>query len=62
MLSATEIWRVVLTDGRNLPPTEAAIFQLADYFDPRVYEVKKLFATQNEIAMQKWSEADRSAP
>jgi 2-polyprenyl-3-methyl-5-hydroxy-6-metoxy-1,4-benzoquinol methylase len=62
MLSATEIWRDILTDGRNMPPTEAVIFQLADYSARSVDEVKEIVRDTNEISKQKWSEADRSTP
>jgi SAM-dependent methyltransferase len=62
MLSAAEIWKDILTDGRNMPPTEAVIFQLAEYSGRSVDEVKEIARNTNEISKQKWSEADRSTP
>ena len=62
MLSAAEIWKEILTDGKNMPPTEAVIFQLADYSDRSVDEVRQIVRNTNEISKQKWSEADRSTP
>jgi 2-polyprenyl-3-methyl-5-hydroxy-6-metoxy-1,4-benzoquinol methylase len=62
MLSAAEIWKEILTDGKDMPPTEAVIFQLADYSNRSVDEVKQIVRDTNEISKQKWSEADRSTP
>ena len=62
MLSAAEIWKDILTDGRNMPPSEAVVLQLAEYSGRSVDEVKEIARNTNEISKQKWSEADRSTP
>ena len=61
-LSAAEVWSDILTDGRNMPPTEAVLYQLADYSGRSLDEVKEIVSSTNEISKQKWSEADRSTP
>jgi 2-polyprenyl-3-methyl-5-hydroxy-6-metoxy-1,4-benzoquinol methylase len=61
-LSAAEIWSDILTDGRNMPPTQAVLHQLADYSGCSLDEVREIVSNTNEISKQKWSEADRSTP
>lgn len=62
MLSAAEIWNDILTDGRDMPPTQAVIHQLADYSSLSIDEVREIVSNTNEISKRKWSEADRSTP
>jgi hypothetical protein len=62
MVSAAEIWNDILTDGRDMPPTEAVIHQLADYSGSSIDEVREIVSNTNEISKRKWSEADRSTP
>jgi hypothetical protein len=45
-----------------MPPTEAVIFQLADYSGCNVDEVKEIVRDTNAISKQKWSQVDRSTP
>jgi SAM-dependent methyltransferase len=61
-LSAAKIWNDILTDGRDVPPTQAVIHQLADYSGLSLDEVRTIVSDTNEISKRKWSEADRSTP
>jgi 2-polyprenyl-3-methyl-5-hydroxy-6-metoxy-1,4-benzoquinol methylase len=61
-LSAAKIWNDILTDGRDVPPTQAVIHQLADYSGLSLDEVRNIVSDTNEISKRKWSEADRSTP
>ena len=62
MVSAAEFWNDILTDGTDMPPTEAVIHQLADYSGCSIDEVRQIVSDTNEISKRKWSEADRSTP
>jgi 2-polyprenyl-3-methyl-5-hydroxy-6-metoxy-1,4-benzoquinol methylase len=61
-LSATEVWKDILTDGRDMPPTQAVIHLLAEYSHCSLDEVREIVSNTNEISKRKWSEADRSTP
>ncbi|MBY9068468.1 class I SAM-dependent methyltransferase [Hyphomonas sp. WL0036] len=59
---AWRAWREILTQGRDVTPSESVFLQLCEYSGLSLDEVKEIAANSSSITAQKWAEADRSTP
>jgi len=57
-----QLWRDVLVDGRDLPPTSAVVQELCAFSGFSEAEVRDLAANSAAITAQKWAEAKPATP